>query len=355
MAVHRHRQLQLELILMVADYLRPLDLLNLVQGIPQIASLLSSRHMRAQDDNGFTIFHLIVEQGLKSLIERLDKWIPRGFIPDNEGWTPLHQAVRKANYRMVKALIDAGSDLSARGYNGKTSLHLACGGNAVEIVRLLLDHGANPSAKDYDERTPLHDAYSHDISVRQMLITAGADLDPRQVPRGLTPLYYEPMIARESVIRILLEAGADPSIQDMSGDTILHRATIHNFANVVRLLLEFGVDITVRNVHGYTPVLVAALGGSDECLRLLLKAGADLSVMDNHGRSALHIAARAGRESTVRLLVKQGMDIAARDCRRGWTPMCWAVNYEQKGVIQVLEDTQTNRFAKFARRVRIKF
>lgn len=39
---------------------------------------------------------------------------------------------------------------------------------------------------DYGERTPLHDAYSHDISVRQMLITAGADLDPRQVPRRLT-------------------------------------------------------------------------------------------------------------------------------------------------------------------------
>ena len=105
----------------------------------------------------------------------------------------------------------------------------------------------------------------------------------------------------------------------------------------------------MRNEHGYTAVLVAALAGKDECIKVLHKAGADISVLDNWERNALHIAARYGKESTVRLLLKLGLDISARD-DRGFTPMCWAFEHEQKGVIQILQDAQKNGLARFIQR-----
>lgn len=338
--------------MMIADYLRPSDLLNLVQSIPRLAPLLNSQHIQAPDENKHTILYLIVEQGLEHLIEPLAKWIPQSSIPDNEGWMPLHQAVRKGDQRMAKALIHAGSDISAQDHNGRTALHIACDKgvvNAVQIVQLLLDHGANPSAADCSGRTPLHEGFGHNTTILQMLIKAGADLDPRRIPRGLTPLYYVAMLGRESAARVLLEAGADHSIKTEQGETILERAALKGHANIVRLLLEFGVDITVRNEHGYTAVLVAALAGKDECIKVLHKASADISVLDNWGRNALHIAARYGKESTVRLLLKLGLDISARD-DRGFTPMCWAFEHEQKGVIQILQDAQKNGLARFIQR-----
>lgn len=346
-------KLPLELILIIADFLRPSDLLNLLQTIPQVAPLLNYRHIQTRDENNHTLLYLIVEQGLDNLIEPLAKLIPRSCTLYNEGWTPLHQAIENANQRMVKALIYAGADLSAQDESGKTALHLACKENAIEIIKCLLDHGANPSAVDHSQRTPLHEACGQNTIILRIVTKAGEELNPKRMPRGLTPLSHETMSARESVIRILLEAGADPSIPTETGETILHRATLMNHTNVVRLLLEFGVDITVRNGHGCTPFLVAAIGGSDECLQLLIKAGADISVLDNNGRNALHIAAWAGQESTVWLLLKIGLDSSSRD-NRGHTPMWWAVKYEQTGVVQIVEDAQKNRFARLINRVRGK-
>lgn len=204
--------LPLELIVMVADYLGPLDLLNLIQGLPHIAPLLNSWHIQAHDENGHTILHHIVEQRLEYLIKPLAKWIPRSSIADNEGWTPLFQAVRNSDESMTKALVYAGADVSAKDHTGKTALHLACYEDAVGIVQILLDHGANPSVADCNGRTPLHDAFGRNTVILQKLIKAGADLNPRRMPRGLAPLYLEAWLGREDAVRILLEAGADPSI-----------------------------------------------------------------------------------------------------------------------------------------------
>jgi ankyrin repeat protein len=51
---------------------------------------------------------MILEQGLEYLIGPLAKWIPQSSISDNEGGSLLHQAARKGDQRMAKALIHAG-------------------------------------------------------------------------------------------------------------------------------------------------------------------------------------------------------------------------------------------------------
>lgn len=346
MEAQRPLRLPLELILTVADLLQPSDLLNLIQGIPQIAPLLKHQHIQAQDDNKHTLLYLIVEQGLDELIAPLARWIPpKIIIPEDEGWTPLHQAVGNANQRMVKALVDAGSYLSAQDQRGKTALHLACRKDAVEIVRFLLDHGANPSAVDHHQETPLHNACGKDIAIMQMLLKTGVDPNSRRMPLGSNPLRNEIMYGQESGVRILLEAGADPCLPDANGSTLLHKAAVHDLANSMRLFLEFGADINLRNSSGSTPFMKAALCGSSECLEVLLAAGANILDVDDNGCTALHMAAWSGRESTVRRLLELGLDISAQD-GSGRTPMRCAVEYGQTGVVQILEDAQTSRSKK---------
>lgn len=354
MEAQRPLRLPLELILTVADHLQPSVLLNLIQGIPQIAPLLTHRHIQAQDDNKHTLLYLIVEQGLDELIEPLARWIPQSFIiPEEEGWTPLHQAIKNANQRMVKALVDAGSDLSAQDHRGRTALHLACREDAVKIVRFLLDHGANPSAVNYLQETPLHNACGKDTAIMQMLLEMGVDPNPRRMPLGGTPLRNEIMYGQASGVRILLEAGADPCHPDAIHSTLIHRAAAHGFADSIRLFLEFGADITVRNSYGNTPFMNAARCGSVECLEIFLAAGANISDVNDHGCTALHIAAWSGKESTVRRLLELGLDISAQD-GSGRTPMRCAVENEQTGVIQILEDAQTSRLKKAIKRMTIQ-
>jgi receptor-interacting serine/threonine-protein kinase 4 len=354
----------LELIMTVADYLGPLDLLTLILGIPHITPLLQARHIETQDENGRTILHHIVEQRLENLLTSLAKWIPQSSIPDNRGFTPLHQAVRNSDEQMTKALVYAGSDISAKDNRGKTALHLACYGDAVGIVQILLDHGANPSAVDCEGRTPLHEGCGRNTVILQKLIKAGADLNPRRMPRGLTPLYYEAWLGREDAVRILLEAGADPSIQTETGETILQRAIERSHTKVVQLLLDAGVDVNVREFHnGINAILTAASRGADDCIPLLQRAGADIFSVDHHGRNGLHFAARVCKLSTVQLLLKEGVDSSA-ETDWGYTPLRCAVHgkeedrgtyWDYEGVIRILEDVHKSPILRFLHWMRAKY
>ncbi|KAF4218731.1 hypothetical protein CNMCM6805_003673 [Aspergillus fumigatiaffinis] len=261
--------------------------------------------------------------------------------------TPLHQAVRKGDERMVKALINAGADVSAQDNSARTALHLACEAEEAGIVQLLLDDGADPSTADYNGRTPLHEAVGRDTIILQKLLRRdGVDLNPREMLNGLTPLFYEASLGRKDAFTELIYYGADADICSVNGETVLQRATLGNHADIVRLLLDRGVNINVRDSHGYTAVLVAAIAGANECLQLLLKAGADISVVDNYGRNALHIAAWNGRKSTVRLLLRKGVDPKALD-NRGSCALCWAVQRRHDGLIRILKHAQKNPVSRF--------
>jgi ankyrin repeat protein len=62
-------------------------------------------------------------------------------------------------------------------------------------------------------------------------------------------------------VKLLLEHGADPNIQDRYGWTSLHEAAIRGFVNVVKLLLEYGADPTVKDKDGRTPLDLARAKG----------------------------------------------------------------------------------------------
>jgi ankyrin repeat protein len=71
---------------------------------------------------------------------------------------------------------------------------------------------------------------------------------------------------------------------------------------VVRLLLEKGADVKAKTSSGWTALHLAARGGHEAVVRLLLEKGADAKAKTSSGWTALHLAARVGHEVVVRLL-----------------------------------------------------
>ena len=61
---------------------------------------------------------------------------------------------------VVKILVEAGTNLSARDSEGRSPLHHAVISNQISSAAALLISGADPNAVDIKQRTPLHEAHS---------------------------------------------------------------------------------------------------------------------------------------------------------------------------------------------------
>jgi ankyrin repeat protein len=113
------------------------------------------------------------------------------------------------------------------------------------------------------------------------------------------------------VVRKLIEY--DPACindrEEDGGETPLYWASEgrnSKAVSVVRLLLEHGADINVQNDNDRTPLFWASYNGALEVVRVLLEHGADVGVKSKYGATALQFAAGSGRDEVVELLREHG-------------------------------------------------
>jgi ankyrin repeat protein len=117
---------------------------------------------------------------------------------------------------------------------------------------------------------------------------------------GSTPLMFAALYGDTSVMRSLLDSGADPNARNDAGATALMWAI--DDAEKTRILLSRGADPNVRSDDGATPLLLAATRpGSLEVVKALLDSGAKPTGQPVFGR-----AAGAGDEAVMRLLLDRG-------------------------------------------------
>ncbi len=100
---------------------------------------------------------------------------------------------------------------------------------------------------------------------------------------GETVLLWAALHNREATFKSLLERGADVSIQDKDGDTVLHHLATKGNLHLLTLLLQHSHKIDIRNDKGETPLLCAVQAGNGEAVDQLLQAGADPSAPSTTG------------------------------------------------------------------------
>ena len=123
-------------------------------------------------------------------------------------------------------------------------------------------------------------------------------------------------------LRWLLENGADanaPPVQP-GEEPALWNACWSEDEELVSLLLEFGADPQCQDVSGWTPLMCAAMENEGGMCSLLLEAGADRDARDEDGMSALDHAAQSGAAQAAVVLVKAGADPLAPG-GRGLSPL----------------------------------
>jgi ankyrin repeat protein len=197
-------------------------------------------------------------------------------------------------------------------HDGCTALWLACDTGRDHTVRLLLGAGADPSIATNFGSTPLIVASSrgHLEVVRLLLGHPAASINERD-HEGRTALWFACRNGRDVMVRLLLGAGADPSIATNLGSTPLMVAYSGRHLEVVRVLLGHpAAPINERDHDGSTALWHACRDGRDHMVRLLLEGGYDPSIATNLGSTPLMVASSGGHLEVVRVLL--GHPIAQR-------------------------------------------
>lgn len=116
---------------------------------------------------------------------------------------------------------------------GRSDLHYAAlEGRTADVTRLL-ESGADPALADRQGWTPLHfAAQSLHADIGRALIAAGAPVDAAD-RTGRTPLLVAMFNVRDgdgSIIRVLLDGGADPHHRNQAGISAYdHADTVANY------------------------------------------------------------------------------------------------------------------------------
>ena len=149
-------------------------------------------------------------------------------------------------------------------------------------------------------------------NVLNCLIENGADVNVRSADSKCTPLMTASEVNDLTVIKFLLEHGADVHLKDKNGLTSLHYAVIDVpdgliACEVLKCLLENGADINALTNYNSTPLMLASRSCDVNVIKFFLNHGSK-----NDGR-ALHFACgRALGLDIMLCLIGNGADVNAR-------------------------------------------
>ncbi len=123
------------------------------------------------------------------------------------------------------------------------------------------------------------------------------------------------------------------------------RAAEDNKLSLVKSLLNDGADINRQNKNGDTPLIGAARFGSTETAEFLIRSGADINRKNYKGDTALIAAARSNRPGIIKALLDKGVKVDAPNYS-GETALIIAVRYGDKATVVALLEKGANPIQK---------
>ena len=282
----------------------------------------------------------------------------------NSGATPLLFGTRKGSMGAVHALLAAGADVNESRPDGAAPLLVAVVNGHEDLVDLLLAAGADPNAEGGSTRLTVQGirAQAMPLQIRKLgyseresegIVRGNIFGRPLQAAVHvanwhISDQFISVNIDRLRVVRALLDHGADVNGRNsmeeprwsgaryrrhMTGATAFMLAAKSADVEVLRLLLEYGADPTIDTEDGITPLMAAAgiswASNQDraseaqvlEAVRMLVEElGLDVNAVSDIGETPMHAAAYRGANSVVQYLFDRGakLDVVALD---GRTPL----------------------------------
>ncbi|XP_053624208.1 protein phosphatase 1 regulatory subunit 12B isoform X8 [Plodia interpunctella] len=241
-------------------------------------SPMPKRASRIQFSSGI-VFLAACTAGDKDEVQRLLKMGADINTANVDGLTALHQACIDDNLDMVEFLVKNGADINRGDNEGWTALHATASCGFLSIARFLLENGADVGAVNYDGELAVDIAESDEMEelLQKAIDEKGVDceksrnaevdtllndarnwaangyVEVRDPKTGGTPLHVAAAKGYIEVAKMLLEeCKASPDSVDYEGWTPLHAAALWGQKDAAALLLKYGADPQLNNYSGQT-------------------------------------------------------------------------------------------------------
>ena len=231
--------------------------------------------------------------------------------PGPDGTTPVMYAAAHDDVELVRELIKKGANVKATNQFGTSAITEAAIIGSAPIIDALLKAGADPNTKNPEGETPLMAvARSGKVEAAKLLLEARADINAKEEFGGQSALMWAAAQGQAEMVKLLASKGADlnargivrqwerkvitePRPKDMNrgGFTPLLYAAREGCVDCVRHLIEAGADPNLEDPERITPLVMSLMNLHFEVAAYLIKAGADLDKWDLFGRSPLYMAA----------------------------------------------------------------
>ena len=237
-------------------------------------------------------------------------------------------AAREGATDATRALADAGANLNLLDPEGTSALIIAIINGHWDTASVLIEKGADPNLADIKGMTPLYSAIDMhtlgdtfgrpypappviegSIPVVKMLLARGANPNARlkgpilkrvydagdgRLGEGATPLMRAARKCDVTVMKLLLDAGADPKLTQKSGNNVLMLAagavtsggdesqhvSEEQALAAIKIGVAAGIDVNEANATGDTVMHTAATtgGGLRSVIQFLADSGARLDI-----------------------------------------------------------------------------
>lgn len=194
--------------------------------------------------------------GLKRLVSLHDPAKLLALTAGN-GKSALMVAGKVGDLPLVTTLVSAGARIDDMTQTNGTALMFAVLGNQRRVAEWLVGRGADIHVIGSNGWTALTIAAAKGyLGLMQWLVEQGADAQVRDVYR-YTPLMRAVENDHEPVVAALLSLrDTDVNVQDEYGNTSLHHAVSARNTSMVRLLLQHGAETDIQNRNGMTALML---------------------------------------------------------------------------------------------------
>jgi uncharacterized protein len=183
------------------------------------------------------------------------------------------KAITVDDVRTVTSLLQRGFDPNTISPKGVHGLFLAVQSDALKTAGVLI-HWPKIQVEwrsDKDESPLMLASMKGHVELVNQLIAKDADVNKT----GWTPLHYAASGAKAPIILILLEHSAYVDAESPNGSTPLMMAAMYGNVECVKLLLEAGADPTLKNQQGLNAAEFARRASRSDSL-MLIEAAASL-------------------------------------------------------------------------------
>ncbi|KAF1329716.1 Beta-galactosidase 5, partial [Globisporangium splendens] len=155
---------------------------------------------------------------------------------------------------------------------------------------------------------------------------------------GFTPVLAAIFCKKWSILRRLLEMGAEPNFETSWGMTPLLASVMTDDAVALSILMEFHVDLNYVTRQGVRAIHLAADKDRLDVLKMLCRDGADVNATAINGRSAVAQAVISNQFGAVKILLAFQANKLAQD-QNGMSASNWAAKLKFTHMVSLVDSS----------------